>query len=211
MSVQTDRFLSHLPEIYHANAQLNAFLFPLEAMLLGGAPVTSNDGPGLREIIQGLPRLIDPSQSPESFLPWLAGWVALVLPGDLPRSRARQLIARASQLYAYRGTSKGLTELLGIVSGGKAAVREPEAATLIVGSKSVVGVSTYLGRDMPFYFEVTLALEEQAPDANGLQRLQATMQSFIDLAKPAHTRYKLEITFAPATTASPAVQEQKGA
>ncbi|QEE29658.1 hypothetical protein FTW19_17695 [Terriglobus albidus] len=199
MTAQPERFLQNLPEIFHDNAQLNAFLRPLEAMLLGDTAALPTEGPGLREIIQSLPQKIDPHRTPDEFLPWLAGWLAVVLPDHLPSNRARMLIARAGQLFAYRGTRKGLTELLEIVTGGTAIVREPEIVTLTVGRQSVVGVSTYLGRDLPFYFEVTLTLPGKKTAAAETEQLEAGLQSMIDLAKPAHTRYKLEVTFVPET------------
>jgi phage tail-like protein len=186
-------FLRNLPAIYQEHEELSSFLRPFEALLLGGKSRNAEDGPGLKESILALPDLLDPFKTGSEYLPWLASWLALTLRADLPEVTKRTLISRATFLYARRGTLQGLAELLSIVTGGKPEIIEPEIVTLTVGVQATVGSTTRLGRDLPFYFHVTLSLPSST--LRGAARATAEMlaRDTIELGKPAHTYYTLEL------------------
>ena len=107
------------------------------------------------ELIDGLAALFDPGAADPRFLPWLAGWLALELPGTWPVPRRRQAIAGAFTSYASRGTAAGLVEALRTELGLSAVVEEPivqsgwwalpeDGAPPAQAGLSVLGVSTVL-------------------------------------------------------------------
>lgn len=75
---------------------------------------------GDRELdIAELARRFDPAVAPESYLPWLASWVAYDLP-DRPgvdTFAKRELLQQAADLYEKRGTLAGLREMVRIHTG----------------------------------------------------------------------------------------------
>ncbi|GAA3812758.1 hypothetical protein GCM10022226_36810 [Sphaerisporangium flaviroseum] len=134
---------------------------------------------GLEDTIEGLPGYLDPQRTPEEFLPWLAGWVALSLRADWPVATKRDFINEVVPLYRERGTPAGLRKLLEIyvrpINGGR--------------SGDVVVFDDF---DEPaHYFQVRLTLNEVDPVR--LRALQETARAIIDSEKPAHTFYALKI------------------
>jgi phage tail-like protein len=208
---QSEMLLQHLPAIYKAQPALAVLLRPFEAVLLGGSARKPGDRPGLREIILSLPTFVDPDTAPEEFLSWLANWLALNLRPDLAEERKRLLIRRAASLFAWRGTIRGLRELLQIVAGEwveppsvdhernvhtddnqEPRITEPTLQSLIVGVQAVVGSTTRLGREMPYLFEVTFKLPEPLPRRKERIALERLVRDTIELGKPAHTYYNLK-------------------
>lgn len=61
--------------------------------------------------------LLDPSSTPEEALPWLAGFVGLVLDRRWPAAVRRRLIEEAIGLFRFRGTVPGLRRFLEICVG----------------------------------------------------------------------------------------------
>ncbi|HEX5283577.1 MAG TPA: phage tail protein [Bryocella sp.] len=210
---QADLFMQYLPAIYRSQPELATFLRAFEAILLGGKARRDDEPAGLRESIAALPTYIVPETTPEHFLPWLASWVALSLQADLPVERKRLLIARAASLFQWRGTLRGLRELLQIVAGkwiqpatieaaieAEAAesmepkITEPTLESLIVGVQAVVGATTRLGRELPYLFQVTFTLPEPKPPQSDLAAFESLLRDTIELGKPAHTYYELRFT-----------------
>jgi phage tail-like protein len=177
--------LGHLPAIYQASEQLGSFLEPFDTVLFGPG--------GIRDQILSLPDLLDPDRTPEEFLPWLASWVALSLRGDLSVDRRRALIANAAPLYIWRGTAYSVKTLLELTTGGEATVTEPEIVGLRVGIAATVGVTTRLGRELPHYFQVTIDFAAKLSEDRAW--LEEVAHETIDLAKPAHTYYGLNLRF----------------
>jgi phage tail-like protein len=190
-----DVLLHLLPEIYQDQPSLAAFLEPFETVLFGAG---SGEPNSLDRVINGLPDLLDPLAAPDSYLPWLAGWMGVALHPDLDAARRRALIQHASALYRRRGTKAGIEELLRIVTGNSAVVAEPEIRTLQVGF-SRVGETTRLGGERPHYFEVRLAIPVGL-EAGERARIERIARAFVDRAKPAYTQYTLVTV--PAETAS---------
>lgn len=204
------RLAEYLPAIYQEPAAqdkhpfVDAFLAAFESVLLG-IPSDSQpdrpkaeemeeapeDVPALKETVARLHALFDPNRTPEGFLPWLASWTALALRADLSSERKRKLIARMIPLYRIRGTRKYVEELLALHLEAMPAVTDFEIPALEIGSHSMVGDDTCLGGGPPHFFRVFLV----APllQAEALQAQCAMARSVIELAKPAHTYYELEV------------------
>jgi phage tail-like protein len=195
---------------------LGRLLMAFEAILLGLTKSTSQeDGElaqvvGLEEILggavdsltgkrllEGVQRYFEPGASladservPSDFLPWLAGWVSLTLREDWDDSRKRDFIARAVQLYRTRGTRAGVASFVEVYTGLPVEIDEDNEAFQI-GVHSSVGVDTVLLGGQPFFFRVKLRLPN--PDPVLFKRQTDIATSIIELQKPAHSSFSLEV------------------
>ncbi len=218
------RLLAQLPGVYHSSEDLRALLGALEAVLCepregdeGADPGSPRrDGrqsgsPSLERQIAEIAALFDVvstrdelapwlAETRDELLPWLAQWVALSGAAELPLERRRRLVGRIVPLYAWRGTRRYLIELLEFYLPGNTEIRvaDEESVGLVVGSARV-GVDTWLEHDRPFWFKVTIRMPDiaGAPEFRALGRneWQERIRRVIELAKPAHTTYDLELAF----------------
>jgi phage tail-like protein len=185
--------LAYLPAICHTDPFLGQFLLAFEKILLGRQDDVEFDDPGLEETIADLALILDPKQTPEEFLPWLASWTAFSLRADLDVTKQRDFIANIIPLYRWRGTKRNLQELLTIFTVGEPTVTELEAAEFQIGVHSRIGEDTYLGGGPPHFFRATISLHRAAPEV--LLRQMEIARALIELEKPAHTHYELVVTF----------------
>jgi phage tail-like protein len=102
--------------------------------------------------IDGMSRRFDalaaPAEgAPQSWLDWLAGWLALVLPQDWSEGRKRDALRRIFRLYAWRGTAEGLEAFIEMYTGARARIIEPSQAAAVwaLGADSRLGFGTPLG------------------------------------------------------------------
>jgi len=204
----SSRYLEYLPAIFldqaddRQSALLTAFLGAFEAVLSG---VGDAGRPGLGEIIGGIPGAAPalaalhrycepgpgqpPSQcAPQEFLGWLAGWVALALRADLDQTTQREFIAKAVSLYRWRGTRKGLEDMLSIYTRLRVDVQE-YGEPMRVGTVSTVGHDTILGGGPPHFFRVNLYVPSPAQRAS----IVAIATEIINAEKPAHCYYDLRV------------------
>ena len=210
---QTSRYLDYLPAIYQQDVQdghanfLGRFLLAFEQVLTGLGAV---EAPGLEEILDGIvdpltggmhlvgvqryfdpgPRLPDHERAPAEFLTWLAGWVALSLRADLDELRQRDFIARAVSLYRLRGTRQGVEEFVRIYTRLGVTIHELHTPFQL-GVYSTVGVDTILDGGAPHFFRVLIRLS--TPDPEQLRQHREVVTAILDMEKPAHTYYQLDI------------------
>lgn len=59
----------------------------------------------------------DPISAPDDALEWLGKWIALSMEPGLPIKRKRRMLSEATRLYRLRGTLRGLSLALNIVTG----------------------------------------------------------------------------------------------
>jgi phage tail-like protein len=111
---------------------------------------------------------LDPGTAPTSFLPWLANWYAIIFNPSWNEVQRRAFLKDAHQIYARRGTRWALSRVLEIYTGKK-----PE----IVEYKEMQKAHT---------FTVRLPLKAAQVD-------RKLVESLIDMHKPAHTTYVLEL------------------
>lgn len=110
-------WLRRLPRVFSDDAEMESFLQRFLGMfdsLLQDLDVRA----AARNI------LLDPRVTPEEALPWLAGWLGLVLDERWPLEARRELVRRAASLFKSRGTVPGLKALLAILLGREAIVIE---------------------------------------------------------------------------------------
>jgi len=179
-------YLQYLPTILEEDPFMGRFLLAFEKILSGVKHLpsyekiiqgNSENVPGLEEIINRIETYFNPEETPEQFLPWLAGWVALSLRDDWEPSTKRAFITEIVKLYRIRGTKEGLALILKLylVSSG-------------FGDK----VEIFDQFDnFPNYFQVQLTLNDRDPEKYWRQSRIA--KAIIDQEKPAHTFYSLKI------------------
>jgi len=183
----------YLPAIYQDDPFLGRFLKAFEEVLLVSGRAPESPARGLEETIATLAEFFDPKQTPEEFLPWLAGWTAVSLRADLDILRQRDFIAKIAQLYRRRGTKANLVALLEIFVPGVSRVVEAEGAGFQLGVNSTIGQDVYLGGAPPHFFRVIISLPNLSSQL--LQRQMEIAKAVIELEKPAHTTYKMEFEF----------------
>jgi len=210
---QASRYLDYLPAVFQQDAEvgqpnfLGRFLLAFEQVLTGLGEI---EEPGLEERLDGIvdpvsgalrlagvhryfqpgPDLPDHERAPAEFLEWLAGWVALTLRADLDELRQRDFIARAVSLYRLRGTKQGLEEVVRIFTRLAPSIDELNTSFQI-GVHSTIGVDTLLDGGGPHFFRVLMRLP--TPDPEQRRQMQEVATAIIDMEKPAHTHYVLEV------------------
>lgn len=171
-------YLQNLPAIFSEDPFLGRFVLAFEQVLTGLPGVAGREpapASGLEEIIAVISALFDPKETRKEFLPWLAGWVALGLRADWTEAQKRDFLANIVPLYRKRGTKENLSELLRIYTG---------LSPVITGAAET---------DVPHFFHVSVTMPN--PDPATLKRQHQIATALIDLQKPAHTDYKLDIIF----------------
>jgi hypothetical protein len=205
------RLLAQLPGVYHASPDLAQLLSVFETILcqpheraleaqiaeiatlldVVRAPHelpgwTSNEAPGAL------------SERRDAFLPWLTQWVALSGAASLSVEQQRRLLGQIVPLYACRGTRRYVTKLLSfyLPEQTEIQIEDQEFTGLILG-KSKIGVDAWLEQDRPFWFKVTIRIPDTGssgePRARGRIDWPTRIRQVVDLAKPAHTTYDLEV------------------
>lgn len=111
-----------LPEVFRVATQTS----PALTALLAAADDMQRP---IREVLDGVERVIDPFRAPPALVAHLSTWVdldwlilagtdATTPPGDgIPLHRQRDLIAISAQLSARRGTASGIATFLRIATG----------------------------------------------------------------------------------------------
>ncbi|HVF49998.1 MAG TPA: phage tail protein, partial [Pyrinomonadaceae bacterium] len=193
--------LQHLPGIYQEDEFLGQYLLAFESLLLrppAGVEIPPASGHekdeaqrGLEEMIAGIAAYFSPLEvEDEDFLPWLAGWVALSLRADLDVLRQRDFISRAVWLYRLRGTKQGLEEAVRIYTRLGPTIDE-QMAGFQVGKTSTIGEDTRLSSGASHFFRVRILLPTSNPEE--LSKQSQVVRDILDMEKPAHTNYVLEV------------------
>ncbi|HWE62588.1 MAG TPA: phage tail protein [Chloroflexota bacterium] len=171
------RYLRYLPGLYHQDPFLSRFLLIFESVL---EPI--------ERLVGNLPLYTEPAFAPREFLPWLAHWVAVSLDSTWPIERQRALLARAVEIYRWRGTRRGLALHIGAYTGVRPLIQE-ERDGFVLGGDSGLGWTTRLLRTTPapMHFVVTVP----APHPEALS--EEVLRAIIEEDKPAHTTYDLRV------------------
>lgn len=179
-------YQQYLPTILQADPMIGQFLQAFEKILSGLSETPSKEQiirddtqnlPGLEEIIDNIHTYFNPQETPEEFLPWLAGWVALSLRDDWEVEVKKAFIQQIVRLYSLRGTKAGLIEILSIYLKNS-------------GFGEKVEVFDQFD-NFPNYFQVQLTLKDRDPEKYWRQAKVA--KAIIDREKPAQTFYSLKI------------------
>ena len=124
---------------------------------------------------------VDPLICPEDFLPWLAGWVGVVVDENWHVDQQRAFIQSAVELFRTRGTARGLKAEVELLTGGSVEISETGGVT-----HSTVPSGDLPGEDYPrCSLRVTLPPGSPVTDRS--------IALVIEAAKPAHVVYAVEI------------------
>lgn len=182
------RYLRYLPAIYAEDDLMSRFLMLFESFWSQSERQIAN-----------MDVYFDPDLTPEELLPWLAGWLNLVLDERWPQERRRLLVRHGAELYRARGTRAGLERYLELFTGVKPTIVEHRAKNMVLGSRARMGPGIALGKDnRPHTFSVYLALPViKASNKAEVDRLtnvqEQIIREIIESEKPAHTAYSLKI------------------
>ena len=170
-------YQQYLPAILQEDAFLGRFLLAFEKILSGFEQTPSQEQiitgnsqkvPGLEEVLDRIHLYFNPQETPEEFLPWLAGWVGLSLRDDWGVEVKRAFILAIVKLYRWRGTKQGLSKLLGLY-----------LKNARLGEKVEIFDNF---TNFPHYFQVQLTLNDRDPVKYWQQSKIA--QAIIDQEKP---------------------------
>lgn len=90
-----------LPSPYQGESFTERFLSVFDDAM---APVLST--------LDNVDSYLAPALTPPDFLPWLAGWVGVELDENWSEAQQRRLVAEAVRLMSWRGTQRGMVDLV---------------------------------------------------------------------------------------------------
>lgn len=198
------KYLQHLPALYQRDDFMGRFLMLFESFW---KPLEAQ--------VETIPYYFDPRTTPSSFLPWLASWLDLELDERWSEAQVRRLIRWAIALHRSRGTRWGLLKHLEIYTGQHAKIIEKVSNNFVIGSGAMLGPNIALGRgNLPHTFTVALKIPPlEIDDAHERKRQEIiqrrTIESIIELQKPGHTLYTLDLEYAwPDEDEEPAADDE---
>ena len=188
-SLELARFL---PAIYHRYAEEAEN--PLGALLVIAEEIFSGFDENIKELNKYFDAYTTPVGANKDFLTWLASWVVLELDNSSSEEKKRFLIRNAAKLYRLRGTFPGLKYASELYFGIDVEIKEwAWKAGMVIGLNSEIGLDTHLMEKQTAHcFTVTCHFPRPIPDKSVAIR---KIRKLLDLVKPAHTKYYLEITF----------------
>lgn len=98
--------LGSIPALYHDDEFFTQLVRGFDSVL---APVQA--------IVDDLDVYVDPLTAPPDVLEWVATWLGLTVNRRWPVHRRRQLVARALEVYLWRGTRRGIEEAVELYTG----------------------------------------------------------------------------------------------
>ena len=104
---------SRLPGVLQDDDMLQRFTAALDETL---APVYLT--------LDALACYVDPDLAPADFLEWLCTWVGIEPDETWTTERRRQIVAHASAVHRWRGTSRGIAEAVRLVVEGEVEVSD---------------------------------------------------------------------------------------
>ena len=135
---------------------------------------------------------VDPTLAPRDFVEMMAGWVGLTLDANWRDDQSRRLVAEAVELYRWRGTRRGLSELVEAYTGVEPSIDESGG----VAWSAEPGGATPPGSPLP---AVQVAVELPAGSTEDLARLTRLIAESV----PAHVSLSVEIVRADAPPPPP--------
>ena len=186
LNVAKRSYVNYLPQIYKQEAATGT------SFLKNYLWIFQHQVESVTSRLDGAHRYFDPYETPETFLPWLATWVALAIDVDWPDIKKRKLVKRAAQMYGYRGTRRALKEILGIFVGQEPRIEENAwpYRGFRVGVTSTIAEDTIIlptiKMDHCFIVHIPIAADEITEET------VVKIHNIITMEKPAHTTYFLQ-------------------
>ncbi|MFI5288301.1 MAG: phage tail protein I [Polyangia bacterium] len=185
LGISRESYVKWLPAIYQ-RADLNGKNFVRDLLWIIQHLFSS-----IEEQLDAVHHVFDPYEAPESFLPWLASWSAMVIEEDWPITKKRRLIKKAIELYRIRGTVKGLKLFISLFTGHEPTLQENvwPFRGWRVGVTSEIAVDTVVLPPVnlahTFVVEMPVSYKDLSPEA------VIRIHEIIQMEKPANTQYYL--------------------
>jgi phage tail-like protein len=158
-----------LPAIYAGNDFAQRWCQALDEVL---APVLAT--------LDCLPAYLDPAIAPPDMVEWLADWVGVTLVPGITDKRRRQLVSEAARLYCWRGTLRGIRDIIELSTGQAPEFTESGACAW----------SRDPGAALPGFPEPVLIIRLRAAELSVEEsHLAAIIAPFV----PAHVPWRLEL------------------
>ncbi len=145
----------------------------------------------IEERLDEIHTFFDPLETPEEFIPWLAGWTAMLLEEDWPKAKKRKLIKKAIELYKIRGTVKGLKLFISLFTNHEPHIRENDwpFRGFRIGVTSGIGIDSVIlpPVNIAHTFMVEMPVTYKDVTIESVIRLHEIIQ----MEKPANTSYYL--------------------
>lgn len=135
----------------------------------------------IMQVLDNFPAYLDPELAPPDFIEWLATWVGLVLDRNWPLERRRAMLARATELYKWRGTQQGLSEHVQLYTGVEPEIEDSGAVTWGVAPNS----------PLPGSNEPTITVRVRVGNDDDVD--EQRLDRLVAAAKPAHVRHRVEV------------------
>jgi phage tail-like protein len=167
-----------LPGLYQDDELVIRFTEALDTVL---APVTS--------VLDSSDAYVDPRLAPLDFVTWLAQWVGVELDASWPQERQRALVARAAELYAWRGTVRGLAALIAITTGIEPEILETGGVGWTAEPPPSGGLPGSPSAALVVRLRLPAGSAGAAADAIDVDRLDRLVAQ----SKPAHIPHRVEV------------------
>ena len=169
--LETPHPLGHqLPALYQEDDFAQRFTAALDEVL---APVLWT--------LDNRAAYFDPRFAPADFVCWLAEWVGVVLDETWSVGRKREMVSRAGQLHARRGTRQGLSEQIQLVTGVVPDIEDTGGTSW----------SATPGAPLPGRPGAQVTVRIRVPDPNEIDRRR--VDALVREVKPAHVRHRIEL------------------
>jgi len=131
--------------------------------------------------LDNLDAYFDPMLAPPDFLEWLATWVGIDIDETWPEHKQREQVRSAVDLYRWRGTKKGMTDVIRLYCDV-----EPE----IIDNG---GTSYSEGPTGPLPGSPTPSLLVRVTIPSGRDIDESRLHELVNTAKPAYLDHSIEI------------------
>jgi phage tail-like protein len=130
---------------------------------------------------------LSPAMSPDDVATWLAGWVGIVAADNWRPEQLDRLISRSFELHQWRGTTKGMADLIEAYTGIRPEI-EDNGGVAVSAMRGGNTVST----ERP---AVVIRLPRQAlgDDATRDEKLER-LNALVAATTPAHVLARIELT-----------------
>jgi phage tail-like protein len=130
--------------------------------------------------LDNLAAYLDPWLAPEDFVAWLAEWVGVAVEEAWPLERRRAVVARAADLYAWRGTARGLADHIEAATGIRPEVQDSGGTSW--SRRAGTSDGSTRGPEVVVVLPATLSPTERA-----------RLDGLVRAAVPAHVPVRLEV------------------
>ena len=124
---------------------------------------------------------VDPLTAPSDFLEWLAAWVGIDLDETWPDVKQREQVKNAVELYRWRGTKKGLSDVIELYAGVKPEIEDNGGTVASDGPQGPLP-----GTPRP-HVRITV----RVPAGRDVD--EGRLHDLVSTAKPAHVPHTIEV------------------